>query len=178
MLARSAALGRNPAAQACAARVLDAGRTNYSEFPAGQDRFNERDDTNRCVSPIVSFQKNYLVSRAVDFVVTTRKEYRLENRDLVNFFAKIGRLHFMRTLELVKLKEEKRTSNQVTGRADTAEAFGQNLSRTAVETRLSPLSGKRKVVEAIFSFTNRNTDVIEKVVARVDVTEEFPFLVN
>jgi hypothetical protein len=34
------------------------------------------------------------------------------------------------------------------------------------------------VVEVVFSFTNRNTDVVEKQFVRVDVTEEFPFLVT
>jgi hypothetical protein len=38
------------------------------------------------------------------------------------------------------------------------------------------LSGTRKIAEAIFAYTNRNTDVTEKYFVRVDVTEEFPFL--
>jgi hypothetical protein len=62
--------------------------------------------------------------------------------------------------------------------ANAAEAFGRNASLSAVETRPSPLSGTRKVVEVIFSYTNRNTDVTEKFFVRVDVTEEFPFLVT
>jgi hypothetical protein len=33
-------------------------------------------------------------------------------------------------------------------------------------------------VDVIFSFTNRATDVVEKQFLRVDVTEEFPFLVT
>jgi hypothetical protein len=57
-----------------------------------------------------------------------------------------------------------------------AEAFARNASLSAVEVRLSPLSGVRKVLDVIFSFTNRNTDVTEKFFVRVDVTEEFPFL--
>jgi PatG Domain len=62
--------------------------------------------------------------------------------------------------------------------AKAAEEFAANASLSAVEVRPSPLSNTRKVVEAIFSFTNRNTDVIEKFFVRVDVTEEFPFLVT
>jgi hypothetical protein len=62
--------------------------------------------------------------------------------------------------------------------ANAAESFGRNACLSAVETRLSPLSGTRKVAEVIFSYTNRNTDVIEKSFVRVDVTEEFPFLVT
>jgi PatG C-terminal len=59
-----------------------------------------------------------------------------------------------------------------------AAAFGRNCSLTAIEVRPSPLSGVRKIVEVIFCFTNRQTDVTEKFFPRVDVTEEFPFLVT
>jgi PatG C-terminal len=62
--------------------------------------------------------------------------------------------------------------------ANAAEAFGRNSSLTAVETRSSPLSGTRKIVEVIFAYTNRSTDVTEKFFVRVDVTEEFPFLIT
>src|SRR5208283_855828 len=59
-----------------------------------------------------------------------------------------------------------------------AEAFGRNASLTAVEVQTSALSGTRNLVDVIFSFTNRNTDVVEKFFCRVDVTDEFPFLVT
>jgi PatG C-terminal len=47
-----------------------------------------------------------------------------------------------------------------------------------VDVRPSRLSGVRRIVDVIFSFTHRQTDVIEKYFVRVDVTEEFPFLVT
>jgi PatG Domain len=62
--------------------------------------------------------------------------------------------------------------------ANAAEAFARNASITAVDVTLSPLSATRKVVDAVFSYTNRSTDVTEKYFCRVDVTEEFPFLVT
>lgn len=62
--------------------------------------------------------------------------------------------------------------------AKAAEASAQNSSLTAVEVHPSTLSGTRKVIEVVFSFTNRQTDVIDKFFVRVDVTEEFPFLVT
>ncbi len=62
--------------------------------------------------------------------------------------------------------------------ATATKAFGQNSSLTAVEVRLSPLSGLRRIVEVIFSFTHRQTDVTEKFFTRVDVTEEYPFLLS
>jgi hypothetical protein len=60
--------------------------------------------------------------------------------------------------------------------ARAAESFAANSSLTGLEVRTSPLSGTRKIVEVIFSYTNRATDVTEKFFVRVDVTEEFPFL--
>jgi hypothetical protein len=62
--------------------------------------------------------------------------------------------------------------------AAAADAFGRNESLTAVDVRSSRLSGARKIVDVIFSFTNRSTEVVEKFSVRVDVTEEFPFLVT
>src|SRR5208337_1228711 len=62
--------------------------------------------------------------------------------------------------------------------AKTAEQFGHNASLSAVEVRPSPLSGARRIVEVIFSYTNRATDVTDKFFVRLDVTEKFPFLVT
>ncbi len=62
--------------------------------------------------------------------------------------------------------------------AKTAEAFARNASLTAVDVRRSQLGGGRNIVEVIFSYTNRTTDVVEKLFTRVDVTDEFPFLVT
>jgi hypothetical protein len=62
--------------------------------------------------------------------------------------------------------------------ANAAEAFARNASLTGVDVSPSPLSSTRNVVNVIFSYTNRNTDVIEKFFCRVDVTDEFPFLVT
>jgi hypothetical protein len=58
------------------------------------------------------------------------------------------------------------------------EASGRNSSLTAVEVVDSRLSGVRRIMDVIFSYTNRETAVVEKHFVRVDVTEEFPFLVS
>jgi hypothetical protein len=60
----------------------------------------------------------------------------------------------------------------------TATAHAGNAALTAVEVLPSRLSGVRTVVDVIFSYTQRQTDVTEKYFVRVDVTEEFPFLVT
>jgi hypothetical protein len=36
----------------------------------------------------------------------------------------------------------------------------------------------RNILDVVFSYTHRETDVTEKSFVRVDVTEEFPFLVS
>jgi hypothetical protein len=62
--------------------------------------------------------------------------------------------------------------------AMAAEEFARDFALTAVGVRASALSGIRRIVEVIFVYTNRNTDFNEKFRVAVDVTEEFPFLVN
>ena len=52
------------------------------------------------------------------------------------------------------------------------------MELTDVDVRHSPLSGTRNIVEVIFAFTHRTTDFPEKSFVRVDVTDEFPFLVT
>jgi hypothetical protein len=79
--------------------------------------------------------------------------------------------------------DEHRALNYLTVRypaiyAAVAQAHGRNCSLTAVDVRPSALSGVRNIVDVIFSFTDRATDVVEKQYLRVDVTEEFPFLVT
>jgi hypothetical protein len=61
--------------------------------------------------------------------------------------------------------------------ARAAEEFARDFSLTKVEVRPSPLSGTRNIVGVIFAYTDRKTDFTEKYCVRVDVTEEFPFLV-
>jgi hypothetical protein len=81
------------------------------------------------------------------------------------------------------MTDEQRALNYIALRypaiyAKAAEEFAADSSLSAVEVRLSPLSNTRKIVDVIFSYTNRNTDVIEKFYLRLDITEEFPFLVT
>jgi PatG C-terminal len=54
----------------------------------------------------------------------------------------------------------------------------QNFTFTGIQVLPSPLGGVRHIVDVIFSYTHRQTDVTEKQFVRVDVTEEFPFLVT
>jgi hypothetical protein len=62
--------------------------------------------------------------------------------------------------------------------AHAADQYGRDASLTSVDVRPSRLSGVRKIMDVIFGFTHRQTDVTEKFFVRVDVTEEFPFIVT
>jgi PatG C-terminal len=62
--------------------------------------------------------------------------------------------------------------------AQTAEMYARNFSLTSVGVRTSRLSGVRNIVDVVCSYTHRETDVTEQYFIRVDVTEEFPFLVT
>jgi hypothetical protein len=57
------------------------------------------------------------------------------------------------------------------------EAHARNATLSAVEVRRAPLGQPRSVLDVIFSFSDRKTDVVSKSSVRVDVSEEFPFLV-
>jgi len=58
----------------------------------------------------------------------------------------------------------------------TAEMFTRDFSLTRVEVQPSRLAGTRKLVNVIFTYTNRRTQVEEKYRARVDITEKFAYL--
>ncbi|MFI6584350.1 hypothetical protein [Embleya sp. NPDC050493] len=60
----------------------------------------------------------------------------------------------------------------------TVEAHAADASLSAVGFCDSRLSGTRRIIDVLFSYTSRRTDVTEKCFVRVDVTEEFPFLVT
>ena len=59
-----------------------------------------------------------------------------------------------------------------------AEQFGKSCSLTDVHVQPAPVAIGRNHLDVIFSYTNRTTDFTEKFAVRVDVTEEFPFLVR
>ena len=60
----------------------------------------------------------------------------------------------------------------------TSDAFARNASLESIDVQPSALSATRNILEVIFSFRNRTTDVVEKQFTRVDVSDQFPFLVT
>ncbi len=135
---------------------------------------------NGLLLPIVLFDQMY--SFDVDALVKAipRPEHIAADR-----FAPMAEEVFWRAAQVADnagATDEHRALNYLTVRYDAvyakaAECYGRNCALTDVEVRPSPLSAARKLVDVIFTFTHRETDVAEKHAVRVDVTEEFPFLV-
>jgi hypothetical protein len=136
---------------------------------------------NGLMVPIVAFDQIYSFDRD-SLIKAVPKPEKMTPKQ----FAPAAEELFARIMQMTDNAgaiDEHRALNYLTMRypavyATAAEQFVRDFSLTGVETRPSPLSGTRKIVEVIFSYTNRNTDFTEKFCVRVDVTEEFPFLVT
>jgi hypothetical protein len=135
---------------------------------------------NGLVVPIVYFDQVYSFDRAslLDGLPKPQK-------DADKFTAAAGDMfdRFMQQADNAGSTDANRALNYLAVRdpsiyAQAAHALAQNSSLTAVNVQPSPLTGVRRIVEVIFSFTNRENDVAQKYFARVDVTEEFPFLTS
>ncbi|MGX1274807.1 cyanobactin maturation protease PatG family protein [Streptomyces phaeoluteigriseus] len=57
----------------------------------------------------------------------------------------------------------------------TIREYARGFRLSAVDVYPSRLSGSRKILDIVFSYTSRKTDVTEKSFLRIDVTEMFPF---
>lgn len=144
----------------------------------------EPDQCNGLVLPLVAVDQSYAFEREELFRAIPRPDDVPEDQD-EQFRATVEEL-FNRILQLADnagATDEHRAVNYLAVRypaiyAQTAVAHRTNGSLNAVEVRPSRLSASRTVVDVIFSYTNRQTDVTEKYFVRVDVTEEFPFLVT
>jgi hypothetical protein len=136
---------------------------------------------NGLMLPIVVFDQLY--SFDVDALV---KSIPRPQETKAEQFEPVGEELFSRIMQLADnsgATDEHRALNYLAVRdpsiyATAAEAFAANSSLTGVEVRPSRLSGSRKIVDVIFSYTSRQTGVEDKYFLRVDVTEQFPFLVT
>jgi hypothetical protein len=136
---------------------------------------------NGLMVPIVIFDQIYTFSRDSLIEAIPRPE-----QVPAQEFGAASRELFDRIMQLTDnagATDEHRALNYLSVRypaiyARAAESFAGNFSLSAVETHPSSLSGTRKIVDVIFSYTNRNTDYTEKYFVRCDMTEEFPYLVT
>jgi hypothetical protein len=138
---------------------------------------------NGLMVPILGFDQTYSFDRGL--FIEALKEKRPESMSEKEFTGASEELfdRIMQMADNAGATDEHRALNYLAVRYDaiyskTAEMHGKNFSLTGVEVGQSRLSGTRKIVAPIFSYTNRETDVVEKCFVRVDVTEEFPFLVT
>jgi hypothetical protein len=139
------------------------------------------DYCNGLMVPIVMFDQIYTFSRDALIEAIPRPEQIAARQ-----FGAAARELFDRIMQMTDnagATDEHRALNYLAVRypavyARAAQSFAQDFSLSAVDVRPSPLSGTRRIVDVIFSFTNRNTDYTDKQFVRVDVTEEFPFLVT
>jgi PatG C-terminal len=91
--------------------------------------------------------------------------------------------YIMQMADNVGSTDEHRALNYLSVRYDqiyirTQIMQDRNFSLSGIEVRLSRLSGTRKIVDVILTYEDRSSAATEKWFTRVDVTEEFPFLVT
>jgi hypothetical protein len=131
--------------------------------------------------PVVAFDQIYSFSR--DELLRSIPGPEQAGRDEFHAAAEDVLARLMQMTDNAGATDEHRALNYLAVRyaamyARAAEQFARDFALTGVEARPSTLGGTRRVVDVIFAFTNRGTDFTEKFFVRVDVTEEFPFLVT
>lgn len=136
---------------------------------------------NGLMAPIVAFDQIYSFDRDALIKAIPKPE-----KTTAAQFSPAAEELFGRIMQLTDnagATDEHRALNYLAMRypavyAKAADGFARDMSLTGVDVRPSLLSSARKLLDVIFAYTNRNTDFTEKFYVRVDVTEEFPFLVT
>jgi hypothetical protein len=134
---------------------------------------------NGMMVPILVFDQIYSFERATLIKSIPRPEHM--NKEQFGPAAEELFTRIMQMTDNAGATDEHRALNYLAMRypaiyARAAEQFALDFSMTGVEARPAHLSSTRRMVDVIFSYTNRNTDFTEKFFVRVDVSEEFPFL--
>jgi hypothetical protein len=134
--------------------------------------------------PVVVFDQLYSFDRD-SLIESIPKPDSVSDKNIAKFRSAAGGLfdHLIQMADNVGAIDEHRALNYLTVRypriyAAATEHVERNFSFAGVEVLPSYLSGARSLVDVIFSYRHRETDVVEKQFVRVDVTEEFPFLVT
>lgn len=132
--------------------------------------------------PVAIFDQIYSFDRDTFIKAIPRPEKTTDKED-AQFRATASELldRIMQMADNTGATDRYRAMNYVAVRypaiyAQASQAHAANASLAGVEARPSRLAGARNIVNIIFSYTHRQTDVTEKYFVRVDVTEEFPFL--
>lgn len=136
---------------------------------------------NGLLLPIVVFDQLY--SFDVDALVASIPQ---PAEAEVQDFAVVAEDLFLRVAQLADnagATDEHRALNYLAVRYpaiyhQAAAQLSANSTLAGVDVLPSRLSGPRKIVDVVFSYRHRVTDVGEEYFVRVDVTEQFPFLVT
>jgi hypothetical protein len=124
---------------------------------------------------LYSFDRDDLINEIPRPADSPEEEFRATAAELFD--------RIMQTADNAGATDEHRALNYLAVRypaiyAQAARAHGAESALTAVEVRPSRLAAVRTVVDVVFSYTHRETDMTDKYFTRVDVTDEFPFLVT
>jgi len=127
------------------------------------------------VDQIYSFDRNDLMKAIPKRKGVTEDQFTKTSEALFN--------HIIQIADNAGATDEHRALNYLAVRYDevynrTQLMQDENYSFTAVDVRPSRLSGARKIVDVIFSYEYRANRAVQRWFVRVDVTEEFPFLVS
>lgn len=130
--------------------------------------------------PMVAFDQIYSFDRASFADAVPRDDDLSPEQNAANVDQVLGMI--LRIADNAGSTDEHRALNYLAMRyADiytkTGQQFAADFAFTGIEVRPSPLGGDRKVVECVFTYTNRQSAFTERYMVPVDVTEEFPFLV-
>jgi hypothetical protein len=139
------------------------------------------DVCNGLVAPMVAFDQIYSFDSEAFLSAIPRpegvaaKDFRKTSEDVFRQISQIA--------DNSGATDEHRALNYLTVRYPriydrAAEQFARASSLTAVEVLPSRLSGVRQIVNAVFTYTDRSTGVEDKFAVKVDVTEQFPFLLG
>ncbi|GJL50438.1 MAG: hypothetical protein NPIRA01_16650 [Nitrospirales bacterium] len=139
---------------------------------------------NSLMIPIVVFDQLYSFDMEA-FMGTLPKPDKMADNDFTNLKRAATKLfqQIKQMADNTGATDEYRALNYLTVRDPLIylkawEMEKENCLLTDVQVRPSRLSGARNVVDAIFVYTSQQVGITQKFFIRIDVTEEFPFLVS
>jgi PatG C-terminal len=136
---------------------------------------------NGLVAPIVIVNQIYSFDRDTLMKAIPKRKGTSEDQIKKTGYALFN--HIIQIADNAGATDEHRAVNYLAVRYDeiyhrTQLLQDENYSVSGVEVRPSRLSGTRKIVDVVFSYENRANRATQKWFTRVDVTQEFPFLVS
>lgn len=142
------------------------------------------DECGGTIVPVVAFDQLYTFQRD-DLLAAIPTPKGISDKEAEIFKQSAGEL-FDRIMQIADNSgstDEHRALNYLTVRyptiyAVTHEAYQAEKSLSSVEVRPSQLSDIENILDVIFSYTDRHTDVTDKYFVRVNVSGEFPFVVS